>query len=58
MTLAGLAAMSAAAALQAQPFVPTRPVELVVHSAPGGGSDVLIEAMRSTLRSAGVATAR
>jgi putative tricarboxylic transport membrane protein len=25
----------------AQPFVPTRPVEIVVHNAPGGGSDVL-----------------
>ena len=25
----------------AQDFVPVRPVEIVVHNAPGGGSDVL-----------------
>lgn len=29
----------------AQDFVPTRPVELVVHSAPGGGSDVFAKAV-------------
>ena len=33
-------AASIAAIAHAQGFVPTRPVELVVHSAPGGGSDV------------------
>jgi putative tricarboxylic transport membrane protein len=29
------------AAASARPFQPTRPVEIVVHNAPGGGSDVL-----------------
>ena len=43
--LVGLAASFAAASLQAQPFVPSRPVELVVHSAPGGGSDVFAQAL-------------
>ena len=28
-----------------QSFTPTRPVELVVHTGPGGGSDVLARAM-------------
>ena len=34
-----------AGAAWAQPFVPTRPVELIVHSAPGGGSDVFARAL-------------
>src|SRR5688572_31868589 len=29
----------------AQGFTPTRPIELVVHTGPGGGSDVLARAM-------------
>ena len=45
LTLAGLASICAVAALRAQPFVPTRPVELLVHSAPGGGSDVFAQAL-------------
>ena len=44
-----LAAITIAACLapaaRAQTFVPTRPVELVVHSAPGGGSDVFAQAV-------------
>lgn len=32
---------SVPAAAWAQPFQPTRPVEIVVHTAPGGGSDLL-----------------
>ncbi len=39
-----VAALCAAPSL-AQDFVPTRPVELVVHSAPGGGSDVFAKAL-------------
>jgi putative tricarboxylic transport membrane protein len=36
---------AAASAAWAQGFVPSRPVELVVHSAPGGGSDVFAHAV-------------
>jgi putative tricarboxylic transport membrane protein len=44
--LALMAAVTAASlTAAAQPFVPTRPVELVVHSAPGGGSDVFAHAV-------------
>ncbi|MDQ5847736.1 MAG: tripartite tricarboxylate transporter substrate binding protein [Pseudomonadota bacterium] len=39
----GLACLAQAA--WAQTFVPSRPVELVVHSAPGGGSDVFARAL-------------
>ena len=42
---AGVGMMFVAAALHAQPFVPIRPVELVVHSAAGGGSDVFARAL-------------
>ena len=38
------AALSSCAAL-AQGFTPTRPIEVVVHTGPGGGSDVLARAM-------------
>ena len=38
-------ALACAATAAAQPFVPSRPVELVVHSAPGGGSDVFAKAL-------------
>jgi putative tricarboxylic transport membrane protein len=34
-----------AASACAQPFAPSRPVEIVVHSAPGGGSDVFAHAV-------------
>ncbi|HUP97841.1 MAG TPA: tripartite tricarboxylate transporter substrate binding protein [Usitatibacter sp.] len=43
--LVGAIACVAALAAHAQEFVPTRPVELVVHSAPGGGSDVFAKAV-------------
>jgi len=43
MTLAVCLAPTA----RAQAFVPMRPVELVVHSAPGGGSDVFAQAVIS-----------
>ena len=39
------ASLLAAATAAAQDFVPTRPVEIVVHSAPGGGSDVFAKAV-------------
>ena len=37
--------LAAAAPVFAQGYTPTRPVELVVHTGPGGGSDVLARAM-------------
>jgi putative tricarboxylic transport membrane protein len=39
------ALVCAAGAAQAQGYKPTRPVELVVHTGPGGGSDVLARAV-------------
>lgn len=33
----------------AQSFTPTRPTELVVHTGPGGGSDVLARAMANMM---------
>lgn len=42
---AALAALFTALSVHGQPFVPTRAVELVVHSAPGGGSDVFAQAL-------------
>src|SRR5437899_2932842 len=44
IVLAALAAMPQSAAL-AQAFKPSRTVELVVHTGPGGGSDVLARAL-------------
>ena len=38
-------ALAFSTAVSAQGFTPTRPVELVVHTGPGGGSDVLARAM-------------
>jgi putative tricarboxylic transport membrane protein len=43
--LALIVGCAAASAAWAQGFVPSRPVELVVHSAPGGGSDVFAHAV-------------
>ena len=40
-----VAALALAGSAFAQGFTPTRPVELVVHTGPGGGSDVLARAM-------------
>src|SRR6267143_7256945 len=44
-SLVALAALLAASAACAQGFKPTRTVELVVHTGPGGGSDVLARAI-------------
>jgi putative tricarboxylic transport membrane protein len=40
-----IAVLLASSTALAQGFTPTRPVELVVHTGPGGGSDVLARAM-------------
>src|SRR5918992_3110979 len=40
-----IAAALASSAAFAQGFTPTRPIEVVVHTGPGGGSDVLARAM-------------
>ncbi len=44
-----LIAASLPAPSGAQPFQPTRPVEIVVHNAPGGGSDLLARHMSTLL---------
>lgn len=44
-----LAGLSAAGAAVAQGYKPTRPVEMVVHTGPGGGSDVLARAMANMM---------
>src|SRR5258708_19711831 len=38
------ALVRALVATQAQAFTPTRPIEVVVHTGPGGGSDLLARA--------------
>ena len=43
------AALAFAAGAHAQEYTPTRPVELVVHTGPGGGSDVLARAVVTML---------
>jgi putative tricarboxylic transport membrane protein len=47
MRLVGFASLAllAACPAAAQDFLPSRPVELIVHSAPGGGSDVFAKAL-------------
>ena len=44
-----IAALSLAVPAHAQGFKPTRPVEVVVHTGPGGGSDVLARAVVTML---------
>ena len=46
LVLLSISALGMALAVPAfsQSFTPTRPVELVVHTGPGGGSDVLARA--------------
>jgi len=44
-SLVMVAALAFAAPVLAQGFTPTRPVEVVVHTGPGGGSDVLARAV-------------
>ncbi len=48
--LAFLAAIASTGEASAQGFAPGRPVELVVHSAPGGGSDVFAQALVAMLQ--------
>src|SRR5688572_16608268 len=43
--IAFLIALSIAGSAFAQGFKPTRPVEVVVHTGPGGGSDLLARAV-------------
>ena len=43
--LAMVMGCAVASSARAQAFIPNRPVELVVHSAPGGGSDVFARAI-------------
>src|SRR3954465_872027 len=47
--LAALAALAASAPAFAQGFKPTRPIEVVVHTGPGGGSDVLARAVAALI---------
>jgi putative tricarboxylic transport membrane protein len=44
-----LAALCALAAAEASAFRPTRPVEVVVHTGPGGGSDLLARAVATMM---------
>jgi len=44
-----IAALSLAAPAFAQGFKPTRPIEVVVHTGPGGGSDVLARAVAALI---------
>jgi putative tricarboxylic transport membrane protein len=44
-----IAALALAAPALAQGFKPTRPIEVVVHTGPGGGSDVLARAVASMI---------
>ncbi len=46
--VAGLAAMGASTVF-AQAFQPSRPIEFVVHTGPGGGADVLARALASII---------
>ncbi|HYN13773.1 MAG TPA: tripartite tricarboxylate transporter substrate binding protein [Burkholderiales bacterium] len=45
VAMAAVLAATAAPAALAQGFKPTRPVEVVVHTGPGGGSDILARAV-------------
>jgi putative tricarboxylic transport membrane protein len=45
LSYCAVAALVFAAGVHAQGYKPTRPVELVVHTGPGGGSDVLARAV-------------
>ena len=49
LVFAGLVFVNGPAA--AQGFKPTRPVEVVVHTGPGGGSDVFARLMTAMLES-------
>jgi putative tricarboxylic transport membrane protein len=45
LLIAGLVAMALASPVAAQPFKPTKAIEAVVHTGPGGGSDILARAI-------------
>ena len=46
----GLAALGALGTAHAQAFKPSKPIEVVVHTGPGGGNDVFIRAVLATLK--------
>lgn len=48
--LAALTLTGLAAGAQAQEFKPTRPVEIVVHTGPGGGNDAFARAVLTAIR--------
>src|SRR5262245_2178810 len=53
-----IAALSLAVPVHAQGFKPTRPVEVVVHTGPGGGSDLLARAVVTMLEKERLAPVR
>jgi putative tricarboxylic transport membrane protein len=46
----GLTALGSLSLAHAQAFKPSKPVEIVVHTGPGGGNDVFIRAVLATLK--------
>ena len=42
----GLSALGSLGLVHAQAFKPSKPIEVVVHTGPGGGNDVFIRAVR------------
>ena len=48
--LMGLAVLGTAGPVIAQTFKPSKPIEIVVHTGPGGGNDVFIRAVLATLK--------
>ena len=45
----GLAALGTLGTVHAQAFKPRKPIEVVVHTGPGGGNDVFIRAVLATI---------
>ena len=48
--LLGLSALGSLGIAHAQAFKPSKPIEIVVHTGPGGGNDVFIRAVLATLK--------
>ena len=48
--LMGLAVLGTSGTALAQTFKPSKPIEIVVHTGPGGGNDVFIRAVLATLK--------
>ena len=46
----GLSALSSLGVAHAQAFKPSKPIEVVVHTGPGGGNDVFIRAVLATIK--------